>query len=105
MGRTLMHRLDHPVHRLLLLLHARSPHAPSASSLAMHGLETNARQVLVPLAAGITPNTDATEDHAILHNHQPSLSKGELGVTHLANASPLTVQPLGVGSGIQAQDG
>src|SRR5436309_243165 len=43
----------------------RSPHSPSASPLAMYGLETHARQVLVPLAAGITPNADATEDRAI----------------------------------------
>jgi len=67
----------------------------------MHGLETHARQVLVPLAAGITPNADATEDHAILDNHQSSLSKGELGVAQLANASPLAVQPLSVRPGIQ----
>src|SRR5438034_3348775 len=49
-------------------------------ALQAHGVEADARQILVALAAGIAPHADAPQEHAGLHNYQSPLAVRELGV-------------------------
>ena len=54
---------------------------------------------------GYPSHANAPEDHAILDKYQPPLAERELRIAHLANTASLAVQSLGVGPGIQPQDG
>lgn len=68
-------------------------------------MQAHAGQILVPLATGISSHANAPEDYTIFDEYQPPLAERELRITHLANTASLAVQSLGVGAGIQPQDG
>ena len=72
--------------------------------LQIHRLQAYTRQVFIPLAAGIATDADTSKNDAIFHDHQASLAMCEIGISQLADASPLTVQALRMGTRIYAHN-
>src|SRR5262245_37671140 len=76
-----------------------------AFGLQVHRLQAQSCQIFVTLAAGIASDADTTQNHAVFHNHKPALTMRQIGISQLADTSPLAVQALCMRSRVLADNG